>query len=93
MEYVYTFGWDRSFYKCTESAGGLVVFIPPKAKPPKLCEHAQAHTVFKRYHYNRVQKKKKERIEMLTREISAGEKLSGCSTCGSATHLFLVFFV
>lgn len=58
--YVYTFGWDRSFYKCTESAGGLVVFIPPKAKPPKLCEHAQAHTVFKRYHYNRVQKRKKE---------------------------------
>lgn len=92
MEYVYTFGWDRSFYKCTQSAGGLVVFIPPKAKPPKLCEHAQAHTVFKRYHYNRVQKKKKERIEMLTREISAGEKLSGCSTCGSATHLFLVVF-
>lgn len=28
---------------------------------------------------------------MLTREISAGEKLSGCSTCGSATHLFLFF--
>lgn len=43
-----------------EFAGGLVVFIPPKAKPPKLCEHAQAHTVFKRYHYNRVQKRKKE---------------------------------
>lgn len=46
------------FFKCEESAGSLVVFIPPKANTPRLHERAQAHTVLRKYNLNWATEKK-----------------------------------
>lgn len=45
-----------TFSKCKESAGSLVVFIPPKANTPRLREHAQVHLILRKYHFNRAKK-------------------------------------
>ncbi len=42
---------------CKESAGSLVVFSPPKANTPRLHEHAHAHTILRKYHFNQAKKR------------------------------------
>lgn len=56
-EYCFIFGCDGTLSTWKESARSLVVFIPPEANTPELCEKAQARAILRRYHFNWAKKR------------------------------------